>query len=299
MTRHSEGIFILGIISAMLCWGISWPVGKILSAYGSPVSIAFLRYVVIFSSSLILLLVLRKDIRIKWQGLKYLLPAGICMALYQFVFLRGLQLGFANAGGVLVTTLNPILAYSIGLLLMRRWPVKNESLGLFLGLISGAFQLNIWVRLDNIFDYGNMYFLAGALIWAIMSKFTSKAAAYGSSLAFSLWMYLVVLIGFFILGDWHEIWEISIHGDLYFWGNMIYFGFIATTVATSYYFYATTRIGAERASSFIFLVPVSAALSAWIILGESIQSYTILGGVLGMLAVFIINYKKSQAKALK
>ena len=69
---------------------------------------------------------------------------------------------------------------------------------------------------------------------------------------------------------------------------------MATTVATSYYFYATTKIGAERASSFIFLVPISAALSSWFFIGEIIRYYTIIGGILGMLAVFIINFKKSK-----
>ena len=278
----------------MFAWGLSWPSGKVLSAYGSPVSIAFLRYVVIFFSSLLLMLILKKDLRVKKSGLKYLLPAGLLLASYNYVFISGLKVGFANAGGVLVTTLNPIFAYSIGLGLAKRWPIKNETIGLLLGLIAGAFQLNIWTRLDNIFLYGNMFFLIGALIWAIMSKFTSKAANYGSSLAFSLWMYLVALIGFFIMVDLAEIKEIISSGDLKFWLNMLYFGFIATTVATSFYFYATTRMGAERASSFIFLVPLSAALSSAFFLGETIQIYTIFGGVLGILAVFIINYRKTK-----
>jgi drug/metabolite transporter (DMT)-like permease len=292
MNQKSETWLIFLTVLAMFFWGLSWPSGKVLSAYGTPVSIAFLRYVVIFSSSLALMLILRKDLRVKKSGLKYLIPAGLLLASYNYVFISGLQVGFANAGGVLVTTLNPIFAYSIGLGLAKRWPIKNESTGLILGLIGGAFQLNIWTSFDNIFKYGNMFFLAGALIWAVMSKFTSKAAHYGSSLAFSLWMYLVALLGFFIIVDLSEIQHIVANGDMLFWLNLLYFGFIATTVATSFYFYATTKMGAERASSFIFLVPISAALSSGFFLGETIENYTIFGGILGMLAVFIINYRK-------
>jgi drug/metabolite transporter (DMT)-like permease len=294
MKFKSDTWLITYTVLAMFAWGLSWPSGKVLSAYGSPVSIAFLRYVVIFSTSLVFMFILKKKIRVKKAGLKYLIPAGLLLASYNYVFISGLKVGFANAGGVLVTTLNPIFAYSIGLGLAKRWPIKNEFTGLLLGLIGGAFQLNIWISFDNIFKSGNMFFLAGALIWAIMSKFTSKASRYGSSLAFSLWMYLVALIGFFIIVDLSEIQAIVVHGDIRFWANLIYFGFIATTVATSFYFYATTRMGAERASSFIFLVPLSAALSSAFFLGETIQPYTIFGGVLGMLAVFIINYKKSK-----
>jgi len=292
MKYKSDTWLIILTVLAMFAWGLSWPSGKVLSAYGSPVSIAFLRYVVIFSSSLLGMLILRKDLRVKKAGLKYLIPAGLLLGFYTYIFISGLKVGFANAGGVLVTTLNPIFAYSIGLVLAKRWPIKKESAGLFLGLIAGAFQLNIWTRFDNIFLYGNMFFLAGAFIWAVMSKFTSKAAKYGSSLAFSLWMYLVALIALFMIVDLSEIKSIMIAADLRFWLNLLYFGFVATTLATSIYFYATTRLGAERASSFIFLVPVSAALSSWFFLGENIQLYTIFGGILGILAVFIINYRK-------
>lgn len=293
MKNKSGFALTIGIILAMFAWGLSWPAGKILSAYGSPVSIAFLRYVVIFFTSLASMLILKKDMRIKKSGLKLLIPAGLLLGFYNWVFISGLKVGFANAGGVLVTTLNPIFTYSIGLALVKRWPIKNETIGLVLGLIAGAFQLNIWTRLDNIFLYGNMFFLAGAFIWAVMSKVTSKAEKYGSSLAFSLWMYLVALLGFLVLVDLSEIQQIVIKSDTLFWFNLLYFGFMATTVATSFYFYATTKMGAEQASSYIFLVPISAALSSWFFLGEIIQLYTIFGGILGILAVFIINYRKT------
>jgi drug/metabolite transporter (DMT)-like permease len=292
MKQRSDSWLTAGTVLAMFAWGLSWPSGKVLSAYGSPVSIAFLRYVVIFFSSLASMFILKKDLRVKKEGLKYLVPAGLLLAFYNWVFISGLKVGFANAGGVLVTTLNPIFAYSIGLGLARRWPIKNESIGLVLGLIAGAFQLNIWLSFDNIFKSGNMFFLAGALIWAVMSKVTSKAAKFGSSFAFSLWMYLVALIGFLIIVDLSEVRTIISAGDTLFWLDLLYFGFVATTVATSFYFYATTKMGAERASSFIFLVPISAALSSAFFLGETIELYTIFGGILGMLAVFIINYRK-------
>ena len=36
------------------------------------------------------------------------------MAVYNFTFLQGLKFGKPGAGGILVTTLNPIVAYGIG-----------------------------------------------------------------------------------------------------------------------------------------------------------------------------------------
>ena len=58
------------------------------------------------------------------------------------------------------------------------------------------------------------------------------------------------------------------------------------------YLVATTVIGAERASTFIFLVPVSAILTSWFTLGEVIELHTIVGMLLGVSAVMLINKSK-------
>ena len=82
------------------------------------------------------------------------------------------------------------------------------------------------------------------------------------------------------------------HGDLAFWGNLFFSATITTSLATTFYFVATSKIGASKASSFIFMVPFSAALGSWIFLGEVIEVHTIVGGILGIAAVYILNKKE-------
>ena len=60
---------------------------------------------------------------------------------------------------------------------------------------------------------------------------------------------------------------------------------------TSIYFYASTRLGPKKASSYIFLVPFTAILFAIYFLDEPFQLSTILGGGLGVLSVYLINIK--------
>ena len=80
-------------------------------------------------------------------------------------------------------------------------------------------------------------------------------------------------------------------GDVKFWGNLFFSATITTSLATTFYFVATSKIGASKASSFIFMVPFSAALGSWIFLGEAIELHTIIGGILGIAAVYILNRK--------
>jgi drug/metabolite transporter (DMT)-like permease len=92
--------------------------------------------------------------------------------------------------------------------------------------------------------------------------------------------------------------RLAIHiNDPIFWLNLVFSSAIVTAIATTVYFYATTRLGAEKASSFIFLVPLAAALSSWLLLGEHIMPHTIVGGVLGIAAVYTINKKKKNSEA--
>jgi drug/metabolite transporter (DMT)-like permease len=57
----------------------------------------------------------------------------------------------------------------------------------------------------------------------------------------------------------------------------------------SVYFKATSVLGPKKASSYILMVPVTAVLFSIILLGESINHFTILGGSLSLLAILILN----------
>lgn len=294
MTRKSTTAFSIVIIVSMFIWGVAWPSGKILSAYGSTANIVFTRFVIVFFGLLAILLVIGTPLKIKKEGMWHLLGAGVLMALYGFLFLKGLKTGLSGAGGVLTTTLNPIMAYGIGLVMSGQKPSRNESLGLLLGAIAGCVLLKVWSQYDQILASGNLYFLLAAFTWALMSKIASKASSFGSPMSFSLWMYLVTVVCLGLFVDFNEVVDIVVAGDAIFWTNIIYNGLISTSLATTAYLYATTTIGAEKASSFIFLVPLSAALSSWVMLGEKILMHTIIGGVLGILAVYLINLKPKQ-----
>ena len=63
----------------------------------------------------------------------------------------------------------------------------------------------------------------------------------------------------------------------------------ALALGTSIYFYASTRLGPRKASSFIFLVPFTAILFSMYFLKEPFQISTVFGGVLGIFSVYLIN----------
>jgi drug/metabolite transporter (DMT)-like permease len=289
--NFSQKFLVAGIVISMFLWGVSWPSGKVLASYCSPFNFIVYRFFVVLITLLPILLLLKIPLKVKKAGIPAMTAAGLLMAAYSYFFYMGVKNGAAGAGGVLVTILNPIMAYTIGMALQRKIPSRNESLGLLLGLAAGCVLLKIWSNTGSIFESGNLYFLSAAFIWAAMSKFTSTAAKHGSSMSFSFWQYLITLLCLLPAFDFTELQSMLHISDKSFWLNLFFSSAIVTTLATTLYFYATTKLGAEKASSYIFLVPFAAALSSWLFLGETIYAHTIVGGLIGIAAVYMINKK--------
>lgn len=291
MKHISDRVLLIALIASMCIWGISWSSAKVLSAYGNALQIAFIRFLFTFFALLIILKSLKVPLTITKNGYPWVIGAGIFMSLYGFLFFKGLQNGLSGAGGVLVTTINPLFAYALGSIINRNIPSRNEKIGLLLGIIAGAVLLKIWLRLDGLLASGNLFFLCAAITWAAMSKISSRANLYGNSLAFSLWMHLVGTSIVFCFVDIQEIATILQTGDSLFWGNILYFSTINSAFATTCYLFSAARLGAEKASGFIFLVPCGAAFSSWLFLGEAVTLTTLIGGAIGVLAVMVMNGK--------
>jgi drug/metabolite transporter (DMT)-like permease len=290
MEKEKKLVFLLVI--SMLIWGVTWSSAKVLSNYGSAISIAYIRFWVTIMTLLPAIKLFKIDYNIKKSGWLNVIGAGICMAVYGLVFFKGLQNGLAGAGGVLVTTLNPIFSFMIGLVISRQLPKKYEGMGLGIGLLAGVVLLQVWENSSDIFASGNLYFVAAGFIWALMGKISSKGGKAGHPIAFSLWLQTTAAIGMTFFVDFNEVFTILKQGDTKFWLNMIWFSSINSAVATSCFFYATMSLGAEKTSTFVFLVPAGAVFSSWLFLDEPVMLHTILGGVLGILAVLVINKKK-------
>lgn len=284
-------LFLWGMILSMTCWGFSWTAGKVLAGYGNPMTISLIRFGCTFLSLVPLLPLLKVKFSIQLKGLFDLVMAAVMISLYTFLFFKGLVTGKAGAGGVLVTVLNPIVSYAIMLAMARRRPAGNETIGLVLGAIAGIILTKLFTDPASMLHAGNIYFLCASFSWAILSLFTARSSRYGQPLSFSFYMYLISTVIMLFAAGVTPLVETITQSDSRFWLNMFFSSTITTALATTFYFIATARIGASRASSFIFLVPFSAAIGSWMFLAEQPEWHTLVGGMFGIAAVLVLNRK--------
>ncbi len=292
----NKHFLIGGITVSMLIWGMSWPSAKILSHYGQPIEIAFIRFVFTFISLLFILKFLKINLAITKKGIPSLFFAATLIALYSMLFFTGILKGMPGAGGVLVTTMTPIMSYVLVMIIKKRTPTTKEMLGLGIGFVAGCILLSVWNHSSAILQSGNLFFILSTLVWAVLSRVTALSFNYGSPLAFTLWMYLICIFILALFINFQSVQQILLKGDLKFWLNMSFNGIINTGLATTFFFYATSKIGAEKTSSFIYIVPFAAAFSSYIAIGEIIKWNTLVGGILGIAAVWVINRKNQEIK---
>ena len=88
------------------------------------------------------------------------------MVSYNYFYFKGTQIGLAGAGGVLVTTLNPILTALFANLIFGSIMQKKDWIGLGLGLIGGAFIIRIWeMDISQMVQSGNFFFICVINYW--------------------------------------------------------------------------------------------------------------------------------------
>jgi|TARA_B100001964_G_scaffold41867_1_gene46245 drug/metabolite transporter (DMT)-like permease len=282
------------MILAMAAWGLSWTNGKVLSDYGPSSVLAFWRF---FFSSITMIPVLwltGNDFRVTRQGMKYVLTGAVFISLYNIFFFVGIDRGSASVGGIIVPTFNPIITFIISVLLLKQVIYRKDIMGLVLGFTGGVIVLQAWtLSLEQMIANGNLFFICASISWGIMSIVSGRSHGHVSTLSFSFWVYTIAAL-IYLGVTWNKDILLIFTYDWIFWVNMFFLSAGAMVFGTTVYFFGTTRLGPEKASAFIFMVPVTALLFSVLLIEERLEVTTVIGGMMTMAAVYLIN--KSHAR---
>ena len=275
---------------AMFSWAVAWTNAKIVNQYLSFYNLIFLRFMIGFIS--IYPFVLYKDnIKILTiNNLKYIIPSSIIFYIYNLFFFMGTQYGYAGKGAVLVTTLNPIITFII-MSIIEKKITQKEIIGISIGMIGSLFIMNVFVEgFSNIFSINNIFFLICAITWGINTVITNYGQQKINSYQFIFYCYLFTTIISIPFTDLYNINILELDSKFYL--NFFIVSVGAMSFGTSVYMYATPKLGPIKASVFIFSVPFIALITAYIFLNEPISKYTIIGGILSLVSIYIVNKKQ-------
>ena len=286
------------LLLSMTIWGLSWTNAKILSDYAPSSVLAFWRF---FFSSITMIPVLwltGNNFRVTRQGMKYIFTGAVFISLYNIFFFMGTNNGAASVGGIIVPTFNPIITFIISILLMKQVVYRMDIIGLILGFIGGVIVLQAWtLSLEQIIANGNLFFICASVSWGIMSIISGRSHAHISTLSFSFWVYTISTL-IYLGATWNKDILLIFTYDWIFWVNMFFLSVGAMVFGTTVYFFGTTRLGPEKASAFIFMVPVTALFFSVLLIGERLEITTMIGGMMTMIAVYLINKSHSRQEPI-
>ncbi|MEA3289459.1 MAG: DMT family transporter [Campylobacterota bacterium] len=284
------------MVLAMTSWGASWVNAKVLSEYITAQELIFYRYIITIATLMPILIYMKKSFKIDIKTSLLALTASVFLVLYSIFFFDGTKYGTSGLGGAFVTTLTPILTFVLLVSFFGKNLIKKDIFALVLGGVGVATILNIWsYTFEEIFIISNLYFIYASFSWSFLTITNSKLKSM-DHLMFTFYVYIfTTVIGYFITPfQSGNIFEF----DIIFWINFFIISVVSTTFATSIYFVAISRLGANEASSFIFLVPFNAIFLSWYFLDEPIYVSTIIGTVLTIIAVWVLNNEETNLPKL-
>ena len=288
--KRSRILFLILVVVAMAFWGGAWSVAKLVTGTITVQTVVFYRFFISALAILPVVFIFRQDFRLDTRGFLWILCGAALFTAYNELFFTGVKLGLAGAGGVLVTTTNPIFTYVLVVILFRHRLSLWAVVGLALGFFGGCVMLRIWTfEAEEIFRLGNGIFLISAVVWAgvtVVSGHAQKTVHF-STYTFYFYLFSAVLSLPFSLINGDTLLVFS-QGAV-FWLQLLYLSLFAMAFAASVFFIASNRLGSHRASHFVFLIPAFALLSSFLILGEVPRWYTVTGGLMALGAVYILN----------
>lgn len=284
--------YLIGMIVAMLLWGMAWTAGKMAAAHASPQVAAFWRYAISFLSILPVIWMMKIPLKSDLKGIFYMILAGLLTSVFNYLFFAGLVHGQAGYGGTMVTALSPIITYLISIAFLGVTVAFWQIVALALGIAGAQILLRVPFEGLGFLNVDSIYFLGCAVVWAIVTIFAQKASKRAHPLFYTTVVFGIAgLTNMFLALPYHPF-DLGAY-DSVFWSTMIFIGLFPGTFSTALYFISAGKIGAHNTGVFMFIVPVGAIVSSWIVFDEQIALSTIVGCLLAFAAVILFNLKRN------
>ena len=282
-----------------LFWAGNFVTARWLRDAIEPITLSYLRW------SLVLLLLSPWVLRWIWRARRDLLrsaPIVVALGIFgvanfnTFVY-SGLQSTSAQNALLLLAPLPLYIALFEWLLerqAMRRLQVLGLSLAM-LGMVIIVARGSWQSLLQLSFSRGDLWILAALLSWSVYSvllKYRPQDVNGFTLFASTVLVAVLALSPFFYWERQQVAAPLQLPWPLP--AAIVYMAVCASILAYLFWNTAVARVGALRASFFIYLQPLFGILLARIFLGETLSSYHLYGSVIIAVGIVIANWRAAQ-----
>ncbi|MDL0079213.1 DMT family transporter [Helicobacter zhangjianzhongii] len=294
------------LVLAMMGWGLVWPLSKMLLEFGSPAQIASLRYLLVLVCFVPLMWLWKIPFAVPRAVLLPTLITGVLNALYSYLMYAGMPYGDSGNAGVITEVLSPIIAAFLWSVYKRESLSKSAKIGLMLGLLAGAFLVDVFGGWRSMFSAFYVIYVLASLDWAALMISSRLATEKINAIALNFYTSVMTFVllcpalfadssglggdfgsgvviesGAFITSLWDK--------PLVFFALLVVAAVFCTVFATTIFYKALFVLGVVEGGIYALLAPVFALGFAYLLLDEVPRWHTIVGGVLAVGSIYIIN----------
>lgn len=283
---------ILAILTSAL-WGTTFISSKVLLNYGlSPAEIMVLRFALAY---LCMLPFWRgKLLCDNWKDELQMALLGITGGSAYFL-LENTALLYTQASNVgIIIAVTPLLTTLAIHLISRQESVPTSlyrySLLSLAGVALVVFNGEFVLRLNPL---GDILTLGAAVMWVIYSIIVLRMQGRYSSLMITRKVFfygVLTLLPYFAIEPFDISWSVLSQGVVV--GNLLYLGIVASLLCYWTWNVVIDRLGAVRATNYLYVNPIVALFASWAILDERITALALVGAVLILLGVYLAERRR-------
>jgi drug/metabolite transporter (DMT)-like permease len=286
-------LIYLKLVLATVFWGGTFIAGRLLAQDMGPFSAGFLRFLI--ASIILLAATMRIEKRfpsVNREQLLWVTLLGLTgVFAYNILFFLGLKTVIAGRAALIVAT-NPIFITLFSALLFKDRLTPFKGLGILVCVIGASVVIsrgNPAQILQGGAGIGEVLLLGCVASWTAYSLIGKRAMRDLSPLDAVTWSCIIggamLLPPALAEGLLHDIRGFSTID----WASIAYLGIFGTGLGFCWYYQGIKAIGTTRASVFINLVPVSAVLLGFLVLGEPVSPSLLFGALLVIAGLSMTN----------
>lgn len=288
----------LALAGAALFWAGNFIVGRALRGDVPPVSLAFWRWVV--AGVLLIPLTLgdvrdsRHVLRREWKLLLVLAVTG--MVLFHVGVYTALQTTTA-VNSLLFLSLTPVLIAVGGWVAFDERLTRLQVFAILLSLLGALVIIkrgSIAAMLSLAFNPGDLWMLLAVVVWAIYSLILKKRPADLQQMPLLTATTAIGLVFLALLYGWRfaEGERLTVNAPNVL--GIVYTGVFASVLAYLFWNRGVKELGANATGMYLHLTPVFGAVLSFLLLGEGIAFYHIVGGALVFGGIILMNRQPAE-----
>ena len=279
---------ILALVFVVFLWGSSFTVLKIGVYELTPVTLAFLRFLIAIPFLIIITQgqhknPFRKQFFKEWKKFSLLGLTGV--TLYNILQNFGLQFTTASTASLIIAS-NPIFIAVLDHFYLKEKTALRLILGVFLAFLGIFLVIKPFEwSLHPMVLFGDLLCLGGALCWALYSVFSRKILSeYKAS---EITTYVMLFGTFFLLPFMLALEKFVLPTSLFIWLLLLFLGLFCSGLAYLLWGKALEEIPATKAGVFLYFIPVVSVSIAHFVLLEPIDIFFVVGTIFVMAGVAI------------